>query len=166
MYSCHLWLISSASVMSVLFLLFIVPIFELNTPLIALIFLKNYLVFPILLFSSISLHCSLRKTFLSLFAILWNFAFRWVYFYFSSLPFTSLFSQLFVRPPETAIWPFWISFSWGCFNINYSNSWTWKSSHLFVSSFFVIIVSQLSVYRYIASLVKFIPAHITLLLIL
>ena len=37
------------------------------------------LVFPILLFSSISLHWSLRKAFLSLLAILWKSAFRWAY---------------------------------------------------------------------------------------
>ena len=37
------------------------------------------LVFPILLFSSISLHWSQRKAFLSLLAILWNSAFKWVY---------------------------------------------------------------------------------------
>ena len=35
------------------------------------------LYFPILLFSSISLHWSLRKASLSLLAILWNSAFRW-----------------------------------------------------------------------------------------
>ena len=40
-------------------------------------------VFPILLFSSISLHCSLSKAFLSLLAICWNSAFRWVYLSFS-----------------------------------------------------------------------------------
>ena len=40
--------------------------------LLSLIFLKRCLIFPILLFSSISLHCSLRKAFLSLLAILWN----------------------------------------------------------------------------------------------
>ena len=55
-----------------------------------LIFLKRSLVFPILLFSSISLHWSLRKGFLSLLAILWNSAFKWVYLSFSPLPFTSL----------------------------------------------------------------------------
>ena len=43
-----------------------------------------------LLFSSISLHWSLRKTFLSLLAILWNSAFKWVYLSFSLLPFTCL----------------------------------------------------------------------------
>ena len=43
------------------------------------------LVFPILLFSSISLLCSLCKGFLSLLAILWNSAFRWIYLSFSPL---------------------------------------------------------------------------------
>ena len=45
---------------------FIEPIFAWNVPLVALIFLKRSLVFPILLFSSISLHWSLRKAFLHL----------------------------------------------------------------------------------------------------
>ena len=53
-------------------------------------FLKRSLVFPILLFSSISLHWSLRKAFLSLLAILWNSAFRCLYLSFSPLLFTSL----------------------------------------------------------------------------
>ena len=48
-YSCHLFLISSASVRSILFLSFIVPIFAWNVPLVSLIFLKQSLVFPILL---------------------------------------------------------------------------------------------------------------------
>ena len=43
-----------------------------------------------LLFSSTSLHLSLRKAFLSLLAILWNSAFRWEYLYFSPLLFTSV----------------------------------------------------------------------------
>ena len=78
-YSCHLFLISSASVRSIQFLSFIVPIFAWNVPLVSLIFLKRSLVFPILLFSFISLHWSLRKAFFSLLAILWNSAFKWVY---------------------------------------------------------------------------------------
>ena len=53
-YSCHLFLISSASVRSIPFLSFIEPIFALNVPLVSLIFLNRCLVFPILLFSSIS----------------------------------------------------------------------------------------------------------------
>ena len=89
-YSCHVFLISSASVRSVPFLSFIVPIFAWNVPLIFLIFLKRSLVFPILLFSSTSLHWTLRKSFLSLLAILCNSAFKWEYLSFSSLPFTSL----------------------------------------------------------------------------
>ena len=61
-----------------------------NVPLVSPIFLKRSLVFPILLFSSISLHLSLRKAFLSHFYILWDSAFRWVYLSFSPLPFTFL----------------------------------------------------------------------------
>ena len=44
----------------------------------------------ILLFSSISLHCSLKKAFLSLPSILWNSVFSWIYLSLSPLPFTSL----------------------------------------------------------------------------
>ena len=69
-YSCHLFLISSASVRSIPFLSFIEPIFAWNVPLVSLIFLKRSLVFPILLFTSISLPWLLRKAFLSLLAIL------------------------------------------------------------------------------------------------
>ena len=43
---------SSASLRSIEFLFFIMPIFALNVPLVSLIFLKRSLVFPILLFSS------------------------------------------------------------------------------------------------------------------
>ena len=53
-------------------------------------FFKRSLIFPILLFSYISLHWSLRKAFLSLLAILWNSAFKWVYLSFSPLLFASL----------------------------------------------------------------------------
>ena len=70
-YSCHLCFISSASVRSLLFLSFIVPIFVWNVPLVSPVFLKRSLVFPILLLSSISLHCSLKKAFLSFLTILW-----------------------------------------------------------------------------------------------
>ena len=93
-YSCHL-LISSASVRSTAFLSFIVPIFTWNVPLVSLIFLKRSLVLPILLFSSIFLQWLLRKAFLSLLAIFWNSAFKWVYLSFSPLPFASfLFSAI------------------------------------------------------------------------
>ena len=80
----------TASVRSILFLSFIVPIFAWNIPLVSLICLKRSLVFPILLFSSIYLHWSLIKAFLSLLAILWNSAFKWVYLFFCPLSFTCL----------------------------------------------------------------------------
>ena len=83
-------LATSASVRSKPFLSFIVPIFAWNIPLVSLIFLKRSLVFPILLFSSISLHWPLRKAFLSLLAILWNSAFRCLYLSFFPLPLDSL----------------------------------------------------------------------------
>jgi len=86
-YSCHLFLISSASVRFLPFLSFIMSIFPLVSP----IFLKRSLVFPILLFSSSSLHYSLKKAFLSPLAVLWNSAFSWVYHSLSPLPFASLF---------------------------------------------------------------------------
>ena len=90
-YSCHFFLISSVFVRSLMFLSFIMPI-HLCTKcsLISSISWKRSLVFPILLFSSISLHCSLKKPFLSLLRILWNSAFSWVYLSLSPLPFTSL----------------------------------------------------------------------------
>ena len=111
-YSYHLFVVSSASVRSIPFLSFIEPIFAWNIPLVSLIFLKIPLVFPILLFSSISLQWSRRKAFLSLLAILWKSAFKWLYFSFSPLLFSSLFSYLFVRPPQRAICFFAFLF-WG-----------------------------------------------------
>ena len=89
-YSCHLFLVSSVSVRSIQFLSVIVPIFAWKLPSVFLILLKRSLVFPILLFSSISLHWSLRKAFLSLLAILWNSTFEWLYVSFSPLPLASL----------------------------------------------------------------------------
>ena len=112
-YSCHL-LISLASVSYLFFLVFIVPILSWHFPLISPIFFKRSPVFPILLFSSISLHCSF-KAFLFLCDILWNSAFNWVYISLSSLSFTSFFSHLFVKLPQTTILPSCISFSFGWF---------------------------------------------------
>ena len=76
-------------------------------------FLLKISVFPILLFSSISLHWSLRKAFLSLLTILWNSAFNWVSLSFSLLLSLLFFSQLFVRSPQIVILLFCLSFSWG-----------------------------------------------------
>ena len=48
-------------------------------------FLEEISSLPISFFSFISLHCSLRKTFLSLLGILWDSAFRWCTFPFICL---------------------------------------------------------------------------------
>ena len=108
-YSYHLFLISSASVRSIPFLSFITPILSWNVPLVSLIFLKRSLVFPILLFSSISLCWSPRKAFsLLFFGTLCSNGYIFPFLLCLSL----LFSQLFVRPPQTTILPLYISFSW------------------------------------------------------
>ena len=114
MYSSHLFLIASASTRSLPFLSFTVPVFGQNIPLIFPVFLKRSLVFPLLLFSSIFKHYSLKKAFLSLLAILWNSAFSWMYISFS--PCCSLFFlQLFVKPPQITTLPSCFSFSSGWF---------------------------------------------------
>ena len=61
--------------------------------LISPIFLKRSLVFTFLFFSSVSLHCPLKKAFLSLLTILWNSAFSWTHFSLSPLLFASLLSS-------------------------------------------------------------------------
>ena len=82
-----------------------------NVPLVSLIFLKRSLVFPTLLFSSISLHWSLRKVFL-FFVISYSLLFFGtlhsnVYIFVFILCLSLLFfSQLFVKPPQTTILPF------------------------------------------------------------
>ena len=117
-YSCYLFSISSVSVRSIPFLSLIVPIFAWNVPLVPLIFLKRALVFPIYCFPLLYLHWSLRKAFLSLLAILWISAFRWVYLSFSSLSFASFpFFWIFVSSPKTTILHFCIS---------HFGEWTWS----------------------------------------
>ena len=110
-YSCHLFLISSASVRVIPFLSFIIPILAWNTPLVSLIFLKRSLVFLILLFSSISYidHWG-RLSYLSL-------LFFWNFFPFLLCVSLLFFSLLFVRPPLTTILSFYISSSW---------AWSWS----------------------------------------
>ena len=88
-YSFYLFLIFFASVRCIPFLVFIVPIFAWNIPLVSLIFSKRSLVFS----HSVVFLCLClehRKAFLSLLAILWNSAFIWLYLSFSSLPFSAL----------------------------------------------------------------------------
>ena len=69
-----------------------------------------------LLFPSISLHWLLRKAFLSLLAILWISAYKWIYLSFSLLPLPSLFFSAICKVYPNIL-PFFISFSWG---------WSWS----------------------------------------
>ena len=115
-YSCHLFLMSSASVRSIPFLSFIELIFAWNVPLASLIFLKRSLVLPSLLFCSISLHWLLKKAFfisLLFFGTLHSDAYIFPFLLYFSLLFSS---QLFVRLPQTAILLFCFSFPWGWSN--------------------------------------------------
>jgi len=112
-YSCHLFLISSASVRSLPFLSFIVRIFAWSVPLVSPVFLKKSLVFPVLLFSSISLHYSLKKAFYLSLIFSGNLPSVGCIFPFLLCLSLLFFSQLFVRPPHTTSLPSCISCSWG-----------------------------------------------------
>ena len=116
-HSCHLFLISSASVRSLQFLSFIVPIVAWNFPLVSLIFLKRSLVFPFYCFSLLLCAVHLRGlSYLSLqfFGTLHSDGYIFPFLLCVSLLF---FSQLFVRPPQAAVLPLFISLSCG---------WSWS----------------------------------------
>ena len=90
-YSCHLFLISSASVRSIPFLSFIVPFFAWNVSLVYQFSWRDLYSFPFCCFSLFLCIVHLeRLSYLSL-ALLWNSAFKWVYLSFSPLPLASLF---------------------------------------------------------------------------
>ena len=113
-YSCHLFLILSASVRSILFLSFIVPIIAWYVPFVSPIVLKRLLVFRILFFS-LCFFVHLRR--LSHLSLLFSGALHSVVY---TLPFLLcllllFFSQLFVRPPQTITLPSCICFSLGWF---------------------------------------------------
>ena len=116
-YSCQLYFISSASVKSISFLYFLVPMFARNISLVSLIFLEKSLVFLLSIVSIYFFTLITEEGFLVSPCNSWNSAFKWVYLSSSPLPFVSLLSLLFVRPPQTIILPFCISFSWG---------WSWS----------------------------------------
>jgi len=82
----YLFFISSASVRSLPFLSFIVPILAWNIPLISLIFLKRYLSLSHSIVFLYFFHCSLKKAFLSLLPILRNSVLGWLYLPLSPLP--------------------------------------------------------------------------------
>ena len=128
-YCCHLFLISSYSVRSIPFLSFIEPIIAWDIPLVSLIFLKRSLVFPILLFFSVSLHWSLRKTFFSLLAVLWNSAFRWVYLSFHPLPLVFLLFSAICTSSSDNHFSFLHFFFLGMVLIPVSCTMSWTSVH-------------------------------------
>ena len=128
-YSCYLFLISSVSVRSILFLSFIEPIFAWNVPLVSLVFLKRFLVFPILLFPSISLHWSPMKAFLSLLAILWNSALEWEYLSFSPFLFSSILFTAICKASSDSHFAFLHFFSMGMVLIPVSCTVSWTPIH-------------------------------------
>ena len=128
-YSYHLFLISSDSVRSIPFLSFIKSIYAWNIPLVSLIFLKRSLVFPILFFSSFSLHWSLRKAFLSLLTILWNSAFKWEYLSFSPLLLAFLLFTAICKASLDSHFAFLHFFFLGMILIPFSCTISWTSIH-------------------------------------
>ena len=119
-YFCH-FLISSASVVSVLYGAHLCMKCSLG--------IYNFLVCPIFLFSSISLHWLLRKAFLFLLAILWNSVFKWVYLSFSPLPFTSLFFSPVCKASSDNHFPFLHFFFFEMVLITASCIILWTSVH-------------------------------------
>ena len=90
-------------------------------------FLEEISSFAILLFSSISLHCSHKKT-LSLLAILWNSALNCLFLSLPPLPFTCLFSAL-CKVSQTTTLPCCISLSLGWFWSLLPCTMLWTSIH-------------------------------------
>ena len=83
----------------------------------------------ILLFSSVSLQWLLRMAFLSLLAILWNSAFKWVYLSFSPLIFTSLLFTAIYKASSNSHFAFLPFFFLGMVLIHVSCTMSWTSVH-------------------------------------
>ena len=130
-YSCHHFLISFASVRSTTFLSFTEHffIFEWKVLLISN-FLKEIFSLSHPIFSSISLHSSLKKPFLSLLAILQNSAFKWVYISFPPLPFLSLLFRAFFQASTDNHFAFLHFFFMGMILITASCTMSWTSIHI------------------------------------
>ena len=123
-----LLLISSASVRSIPFLVFILPNLAWNFPSVSH-FLEAISSLPILLCSSISLHRLLRKAFVSLLGILWNSAFRWVYHSFSPLLFTFFLFSAICKASSGNHFAFLHFFFLGMVSITASCTTSWTSVH-------------------------------------
>ena len=119
MYSCYLFLISSASIRSIKFLFFIVPLFAWNVPLLSPITSRE--LWSFLFYCFLQFLCTVHigmLSYLSLpfFGILHS---DGCVFPFLLCLLLLFFSQLFVRTPQTAILPVLHFFSWG---------WSWSLS--------------------------------------
>ena len=99
-YSCHLFLISSASVRSLQFQFFNMPNLAWNAPMISPIFLKRSLVFTMIFSPLFLCIVHLRRFYLFL---LFSGTLHWVGCIFPFFPCLShcFFLQLFVKPPQT-----------------------------------------------------------------
>ena len=117
------------------------PIVAWNVPLVSLIFLNILLVFPILLFPSVSLHWLPRKAFLFLLAILWNSVFRWVYLSFSPLILATLLFSAICKASSDNHFAFLLFFFLGMILI--TTSCTMSRTSIYSSSGIVSIISSL-----------------------
>ena len=81
------------------------------------------------LFSSISLHWSLRKAFLSLLAILWNSAFKWIYLSFSPWLLASLLFTAICKASSGSHFAFLHFFFLGMILVPVSCTVSWTSIH-------------------------------------
>ena len=132
----HIFLISSASIRSLIFLSFIVPIFAWNVPLVynfpeEISSLSHSIVFLYIL------HYSLKKAFLSLLAVLWNSEFSWLYPSLPSLPSTSLLFSAICKASSGNHFALFQFFSLGMVLVatSYTKLWT--------SSIFLQVLSQI-----------------------
>ena len=107
-YSCHLFLISSASDRSLQFLFFIMPILAWNAPLISPIFLKRSLVFTTIFPPLFLCIVHLRRSYLSLLVSGTLYSVGCIFPFFPCLSYF-FFLQLFVKPPQTNALPSCIS---------------------------------------------------------
>ena len=125
---CHLFLASSASVRSLLFLSFIERIFAWSVPLASPIFLKRSLVFPILFFPPFLYSVQFRRS--SLLSLLFSGTLDSVGCIapFLLCPLLPFFSQLCVRPPQAATSPSCLSFL-GDYLVSTSYAMLWTSVH-------------------------------------
>ena len=74
-------------------------------------------------------HCSLKKAFLSLLAVLWNSAFNWMYLSLSPLLFASAHSSAICKAASTHHFPFLLFFSFGIVLFTTSCTILWTSVH-------------------------------------